>query len=753
MGAEMSAVAAEPQVRLAHRPPMGWRALLVHLAILLGILVGVWWPEFRFWYVRPNGLSAAAVEAFRGNTDQPALTEVGEMQLRGVAVPLADRLAAAQAVAAGRLELPGFPSTPITLPFASSDLDKGSPTWALMFASLAAADLLIDGYLLSGRDEWFDLATQVIDGFARHEQSRWLDQGMLWNDHATSARIPVLVKFWSIYRTNKRYDPATAKRVLHLVARSALLLSRPDAYAWRTSHGIVSDLALLEIAAAFPSLPEADMARNTAAERLALHLRYWINGEGMTLLHSAGYHSGSLYHLSLVLRLFTLNRLPIAGEWWTRFERANTIEDALRRPDGSLPLFGDTMNLPGVDPPRVTRRLADGSAAMLLPRTTNAVADANLLLPAAGYALWRDSPASNEVSQGSQTVMVWANHSGLGHKLADELSVLIWQRGRTWLTNVGYWPYGAWGRDLAESWTGSNAPHLLDESPASVRTAAPTRVGEDQNVRFVEVQRHGPDNFQARRQLLRLPDVDAWLVVDDGSDATPRKAMTAWTFAPDLTVRRDGSDFDFAVTSSKDGSAMRASFAVDNGAAPTQFSGSREPFYGWVVVEREPQPATALVIERQSKGGWTALALTTRTTDAKTPPTPGVRMRRWQNAENWHAELATQHGQVFIERRTDLLFVTGAMQRQMRLHAPPAAGPAGNDAKAAFADAQSRFVRFAEVVTYRERATYWLLVAFSLQLGAVFAFAHRWPRAAYWAHTLAWLGWCSAGVWVTVIYF
>ncbi|MFT3818004.1 MAG: heparinase II/III family protein [Rubrivivax sp.] len=574
------------------------------LALLIAVLAAVWLPELKHWYVRPQALDDAALAALRRAPETAQLTEIGQMQLRGVAVPRAQRLAAAESVARGVLKLPDFPDTPIELPFSPHDLDKGSPTWGLMFASLAAADLLIDGYADTGNEAWFRLARDMIDGFARHEDARWIDQGLMWNDHATSARVPVLVKFWALYRQRADFDPALARRLLKLVARSALLLSRADAYAWRTSHGVIADLALLEIAQAFPALPEAGPARRLATQRVSQHLRYWINAEGMTLLHSAGYHSASLYHLSLLLRLHSLAGQPAPEDWWTRFDRALAIEAMLRRPDGSLPLFGDTMNLPDAEPPWLTRRASDGLALPVQPRPLPAAGHAALVLPAAGYAFWRDDP-SEAAGAGGQTTMAWAKHQGLGHKLADELSVLTWSRGRTWVTNTGYWPYGDALREEAESWAGSNAPHLAGEPKSSQRQTQALTSAAGPSLQFVEAERLGPDGLRMRRQLLRIPAVDAWIVIDHSQDTRARSSRQLWTWAPDLQVRplTDGAWND-TVASQGQGVAQRISLQTSSSAPVVPFRGSRAPLRGWVVEGREPRPATALLITRPTQEAW-----------------------------------------------------------------------------------------------------------------------------------------------------
>lgn len=648
----------------------------------------------------------------------------------------------------------------IGLPFDGADLERGSPFWGLMFASLAGPDILIDGYAQTGNRAWLDLAERMIVSFARYERSRWLDKGLMWNDHAISARIPVLVKFWAAYRERQLRDPATVNAVLQLVSRSALMLGKADAYAWQTSHGIISDLALLQIAAAFPFLPESAAARATASRRLAEHIKYWINGEGVTLLHSAGYHTGSLYHLSLALRLTTLSGGQIPQDWWMRFDRAIEHEAMLRRPDGSLPLFGDTLNLSGQAAPRVTSRTGDGAAMPLSPLVAASPATASAFLPAAGYAIWRDGGGHQPANGGSHTVMVWANHEGLGHKLADELSVLLWSVGQTWITNVGYWPYGADGREAAESWAGSNAPHLTNEPTRSSRSASALATGEASGLRFIEAQRRGPDGFNARRQLIRVEQIDAWLVLDHVTDRDNRTAQTIWTYFPDLRVQPlpGGSSYlatapAAALDASAAAASLIASFVSSTGNQPEVHRGGRSPFAGWVVVERTPAPATAVVVRQPSADSWSLAAFSRLNPSTSTSRSPDLQMKSWKGPNEWSATWQLPDGALTIVRTPTSIAVSGLATAQATLQPAADTAEAASESRQYFLAAQNTYKRFREVVVYRERISRWLTAILAAAALALVGVRIATPR--YWRPAQATLavGWLVAGLWLGLGYF
>lgn len=753
-----------PSTQRDKKPGAVWRSALLGLLLLATVLGTIWWPELSHWHVRPQTLSDSELLRIGGAPPQARLDEIAALQLRGVVVSSTETVATADAVMKGQLRLPTFPAGQIHLPFSPVDLESGSPAWQLMLASLAVPDVLLDAFRASGRTEYLDAARQAIVAFSNYEATRWVDKGLLWNDHAIAARITVLVKFWSEYRRGGGQDPVVARAVFTLLARGALLLAKDDAYAWRTSHGIVADLGLLQVAAAFPDLPEALAIRRTAVERFAQHLDYWINDEGVTLLHSAGYHAGSLYHLSMGLRLLTLNGITIPAPWWDRYERAVNHLALLQRPDGSLPMFGDTMSTAQPAAPLLTARGPDGILALpLAPRPLPQPSIGATLYPAAGYAIWLDAAGTGapDGRPQAQTVLTWAYHRGLGHKVADELSLLFWAHGRPWLTNTGYWPYGARLRQIAEGWPASNAPHLEDEGQDSERSSTIQATGTTEHLAFIDLQRSGKAGPTIRRQVVRLPDEDAWLVLDQGTGKSA--LLTQWTIYPGLRVEHDATSPDTYRFSAEGTPAL--SLDVSLAGASAQGSelrtGQPQPFAGWVVLDREPTPAPTIVVRRPADGRWNLTAFALR--EGTAAGLPGVRMHRWQDAEHWVASVWTRAGRVTLTRDGLLLTAErdGAAANQATLAAVAPSVATTQRVHQAFADAQKRYHRFPEFLVYRVRVSQALLVAFAAQeliLVLLVVLMLRGGRQAL-ALRLCWasrvtvsLAWLAAGFWLQQVY-
>ena len=734
------------------------KALAVSVMVAGLVWASIWLPELAHWYVRPALLTSAAVDRARTVPGTSVLTEVAAMHLGAVPVDPGSAVFIADQILRGSLNLPGFEPMILTLPFSENDLVRGLPTFQLAVASLVSADILLDAYRAAGHEAYFQQARDIIVSFARHESSQWVDLGLMWNDHAIAARIPVLVKFWLHYRIHPSFDPAVAQAVLNLVSRSAQMLAKPSFYAWRTGHGIVSNAALLQIAVAFPELSEVATIQRIATERFSKHLTYWINEEGVTLLHSAGYHSQGLF--GMMLRLYTLNDIRISENWWARYTKAITFDLQLRRPDDTLPMFGDTLSTPRELGKITTRNYSDDTAGPLSARIPTAPVNTFASYPVAGHAIWWDglTPSDPTHAKAAQTVATWSYHPGLGHKMADELSMVLWAGGRTWLTNAGYWPYGMAGRDDAESWGASNAPHILGEAKQSARYSRLRNLGQGGGMSFIDLERTGPAGFTVRRQIIRLANHHSWVVVDNSLDSSTQTIATHWTLYPDLSATHLAGSDQYEITAPDSRWRMQLSFAGSPGHQTAMASGQKSPFAGWVVMDRTPTPAPVIVVTQSSKSSWSLATLMLTSEVRGNVPRPASRMAQWEDADHWVAVMPTPLGEVTLARDGD----------NLRLRQP---GPMGNEVTTvmglipqAALESELRAVRegmdwasenykkFRELISYRIEITQWLLAILIGQELLLFFLRHQPGRVVRALRLTSWLGWAMGGMWLSQVY-
>ncbi len=721
--------------------------------IPLFVLILIWAPEVSHYYVPGARITSEAIEQSRA---KPADSLLQELEQNRLMFPGArndqELIAAAEGLLRGELKLPNYTASKITVPFDARDLVTVSAP--LQFGSLIGPDILLDAYRLTRREEFFAMAREIVIGFAKYERAAWLDRGFLWNDHAIAARIPVLTKFWRAYRTRPDFDPGVAEAVLQMLARSGQLLAKPSHFTFATNHGVMQNLGLLHLCVAFPGIPGTRARCDSAVDRLQSQMGFYVNTEGVVLEHSAGYHAMGLELLGIALRYLTLLDRPIPSGWADKYSRAHAYYAELRRPDGTLPMYGDTLGIASV--PLASAPDPGGRIAALHPTQDWRPSASFNLFPVAGHAIWwRGLDKWPDSGHLWQTVVSWGNFPGHGHKRADEMSVLLWRGGQTWVTSSGYWPYDLWGRGQAEGWQGANAPHLSGESANSARTTELLNYADDGVMTVLELRRRGPDGYTAQRQVVQFGS-EFWLVLDAIEDQKPRKSITTWTVDPGLAVARGSLKNAYRLISPTDGSAMLALFLVSAGTEITTLKGSREPFAGWVVTEREPSPAAAFMVEQPSQNSWALTLWAPEKRGDASAISSSPQMLEWTNARRWKLNIPLTRGNVVLQRADGEVLVqdaaTGPDTVRVALNRAPEISVERAAISAAFEASSTQSRRYRPLHRFRLKVTYFLVALLAIQEIVLFLLRRFVQRHRVLLRAGLAAGWLGMGTWIVLVY-
>ena len=310
------------------------------------------------------------------------------------------------------------------------------------------------------------------------------------------------------------------------------------------------------------------------------------------------------------------------------------------RPDGTLPAFGDTDGASEPATPLVATVRGDATG-VLQPWVARPPDQALTVNPSAGsWIKWDGLADWPDPASLGQTLVTWTAPPAPSHKHADELSVLVWSKGVSWLTSVGYWPYDDASRTGAESWSGANATARAERG----RCQRPDRQG-----RRVRVERPtvggrprttvGPGGYEARRQVVHL-EPDTWLIVDHVESDPGVGNQTVWQLPANVTATRAAAPGSYRLKAAN-GVAAQLTLLGSAGTVLTDRRGSRDPFAGWQVVNSVPRPAPAIVVDQPPGDAWTAVVLTT----APSSPAAGtITMSGDGGAEAWTVDVQTAAG-------------------------------------------------------------------------------------------------------------
>ena len=620
--------------------------LLVALLVLLAptlVAAAVWAPTVARNLVPAVAVDDQVIETARDAPSDAVMEAIARFDLLPIdGLDDQAKIAVADGLLEGRLELPGRSPSSIGLPFDPDDLDGVPASLRLWFAGYGVPDVLLSAYAQTGREEYFSLARDMILAWDGYERTAWQPHGFLWNDHATAARVRVLGEFWRLYRQRPDYSPEVGRVVLEQAARYRSILADPGRFTFATNHGVMQNLALLEVGALFPTLPDSERYEQLAMDRLDGQLSFLVDDQGVVRENSAGYQAFDMGLLGMTFRTMTILGRPIPAEWTAKYEAGLATLARLERPDGTLPALGDTDGVAEPAPDVVEVR--GDSADPLQPRPARPPDQAVTLDPAAGYWIKWDGLANwPDPASLSQTLVTWTSPPSPSHKHADELSTLVWSKGVPWLTSVGYWPFDDPSFDEANAWSGSNAPHAPNEDPASLRTTRALASGSSDALSAIDLERHGPGGYVARRQVVHLAP-DTWLIVDHVTSDPGTGNQTVWQLPADVTATPGTEPGSYSLESAGGATAQLTVLGSD-GAHISDVSGSRDPFAGWQVLQSVPTPAPAIVVDQPPGEAWTAAVLTT----SRGSPTDGTAtMSNHTGADAWTITTPTAAGSTTV---------------------------------------------------------------------------------------------------------
>jgi len=704
------------------RRRLGGRGLALGLALISLLVLGVgnavvWGPLWWHFRVDVAAVPAAVMQRHRQLPSDAVLATVAEASmitdhpLRGDTA-----VRAARRILAGELALPALPVLPIENGFVPSQLERGVPVQQVFIASLIVPELLLRANEHEPDPAFVQAASRYVQGFAAHEAQVAFPTGLLFNEHPVANRAAVLARLWRQVRATA--DEALARDVHTMAVRAGEMLARPAHFVAATNHGVMQNVGLLQLAAAFPTLPQAERWREVALHRLAGQMPAYIGSDGGVLEHSAGYHFHGVVLSGYIVRLLDAMGQPVPPAWRQAHQASRDYLATLQRPDGSLPAIGNTYRYQWRLPP-----LVDPDATAWARSLQNRPGFTRSF-PVTGTAVWWDAGTDGS---GVQTVIPWGWFPSHGHLRAQEMSLLIWSAGTDWSTNTGYWPNSdAVGFDIANGWGGGNGPHVIGEPWQSQRRTVVRGQLQQDGLRLLDLERVVDNGPLVRRQVLHWK-TNRWLVLDSYQDAQNRPLRVVWTAAPE-TVQAPAGERAFAWQRPDTG--LRFTLAVDgsDGVAAAPLSGSREPFGGWVAFDRKAVPAPAVDTRLPSPQGW--MLATLDLSGAADGAAQRARMLRYAGPERWSLQWPAPAGTVTVTRHDDKLTIddAGAASQSLRLNAGPVVDSERAAIQAAGDALRTEYPRFRTGEDVRRERSLLLGVLWLMACGAWWFWARR-PRA------------------------
>lgn len=722
------------------------------------LLLALFAPEIRHYHVTASAIPPDALQAMRSAPSDSVLRELGAFTAFPPRRLSRDQvLALADSIRQGHFAYPDFPGSRLSVPLVRKEVDTVRLEFQLKLDGGLIPDVLMDAYELAApadKDAYLLAARDDLIAWAERERSMWFPVGFIWNDHALASRMFVLARFWSHYRHHPAFSEKGARLLLQAADRCARLMAKPESFTFATNHGVMQNLGLLHAAAAFPGLERAADYAGIGAHRLEEQMTFYLSGTGVVMEHSVGYHEFGMPLVAMGLRYYALLGRPVPGAWYGKYAGMRRFYGLIRRPDGTLPMYGDTERKARDFLP-VAAVGEGGGAGPLIPYRPSPPDAPAYFDPEAGYAVWWRGLEAWPAAKGlSQLAVAWPDFASHAHKRDDEMSVFLWAEGQDWWTGVGYWPYGVRGRGEAESWDGANAPHAVGEPRGIARRVSVGRHACAEGICLLDLERTTAEGYRARRQIVQLA-MGAWLVLDAARDSLGRASRVTWTTLPDFRLAPGADANSFALEN--DAQALGVGYALSDGGRFRAYSGSREPFAGWSAPDKQVHSAQAFSGEFPA-GGWALAAWKTSVPGA---PPPRARMLAWEGPDKWSAEFVAGEARIAVRRDSVSVSAEAPGLPAARLAFPDRGpGPARIASEAAAAglarayrEVAARYPRYAEwLFPYRVKVAWLIAALLAAQEILLFAIRRRSAGIGMAVSAASVPAWAALGYWVLRIY-
>lgn len=432
---------------------------------------------------------------------------------------------------------------------------------------------------------------------------------------------------WHLFAHCSEIDEATRQRLHAGIGTHCEYLYRNLEVNARNNHLLLEAKALFAGAVSFPEFANAPRWLERAEHLLCREVRYQVHEDGVHGEMSTHYHrviAGELLELLLLLRL---NGRELPADVSRRIERMAEFHAAILRPDGSLPLFGDSSESDayarfsaanggprvfGFPVPAFADRGLDEASTWRLARVAGfdppPVPATSRVFPDGGFYLLRDGKDAASAMQ----MLVDAGQFGLPidphHGHADALSFDLYALGRPWLVDSGvYSTHAAWPWRRYFRGTASHNTICVDEEDQSVLldSRRATRLaraecigwatGSERDV--LDVRHDGYARLSApvlHRRIVWFVRGRYWLLADLlTGDGTHR--VSANFHAPaDIAAERRAAG-DVCLRFGPD--ALLLSFAASGSVSTLVRKGETEPIQGWRSThsgEKTPAPTVSV---------------------------------------------------------------------------------------------------------------------------------------------------------------
>jgi len=279
-------------------------------------------------------------------------------------------------------------------------------------------------------------------------------------------------------------------------------------------------------------------ALETAYQRMIEQFVSTFDAQGANDEGATGYHEMNLKWWSQAWERVKAEGLEIPATVEAQLEAGRSALAHLVLPDGTLSQIGDTKRAPvsrglGPNVDFVATQGEQGSA----PRGTAVAYERGYVVSRSGWG--EERPLADE-----SHMIVRFGHDVRSHSHQDRGSVHLYSRGRSWLTDSGFFSYqtGDPTRTYFLSPEAHNVARLPDHQHSVRNEVELERFTNTDQYHEALLRDHGYRGIEMRRRVLYLTGPDCWIIWDEASE--PARIQQNWIIDIGLRMRRHDRGFE-----------------------------------------------------------------------------------------------------------------------------------------------------------------------------------------------------------------
>lgn len=342
------------------------------------------------------------------------------------------------------VSIQGFPEVSVRLQDDWAADPLGSRSWQWAVAAFRFMPAIIAWHASSDDDAALDWVFAALDSWQKAIRGPLRRYEFAQNDHAVANQAESLVHLLA-YLELRGLMPEGRGSVMEAVHGHAELLSREEFYSRHTNHGIEQARILAVIADFFPDHPSSPSRLSLAVERLLDELDFAFTKEGVHVENSPGYHAYVCLSFIKIRDYFPVEEIEALAERIDALmPRAMRFLVHVTRPDGTLPIIGDTVSevVPNYfkryrktrDYTHLRYVATDGAEGAPSPQAT-------MLYPQAGYFIARDAWQPPGQGRDAFHLVFRCGYRSRYHRHDDDLGLILYCTGEDWLIDSGVYRY------------------------------------------------------------------------------------------------------------------------------------------------------------------------------------------------------------------------------------------------------------------------------------------------------------------------